>query len=264
MIPIQRLALPEEITDRMAVLTERIGQRDLAMGKRKKYADGLWDGEAAVKKQLRAVLRTMAPGVMGCCMYCGGYNGTDIEHFEPREHDALKTFFWPNHLLACGPCNSTYKNDWWECDESTGEPLLIDPTRDDPFEHLVLNFRVDEYRGRTDKGRATIELLGLNLEARGLVAGRKSARNFMGILLEAWGRARQHGNAKAERNSLRALREQPFADVFQAMLRQAVLPMGALTMADESPEIIALLRDEELRAATLIEFPLGSVARGIA
>ena len=262
MIPIQRLELPEDVTARMAVLTERIGQRDLASGKRKKYADALWDGEAAVKQQLRAVLRTMAPGVMGCCMYCGGYTATDIEHFEPRESNALKTFFWPNHLLACGPCNSIYKRDWWECNEETGEPLLIDPTQDDPFDHLVLNLRVGLYRSETDKGMTTIELLGLNLEDRGLVAGRNSARNSIGILLEGWGRARQQGNVRAERNALDALRDQPFADVLQAMLRQAVLPTAVLTMGDESPNIVSLLQDEVLREAMLIEFPLRPVGQG--
>ena len=90
MIPIQRFGIPEAVTARMTVLTERIGLRDVASGARKKYADNLWKDEDAVKQGLRAVLLKMAPGVLGCCMYCGGYIATDIDHFEPREHDALE------------------------------------------------------------------------------------------------------------------------------------------------------------------------------
>lgn len=241
---------------RMTVLTERIGLRDVVSGARKRYADNLWKDEGEVKQELRAVLLKMAPGILGCCMYCGGFNGTDIEHFEPREHDALKTFFWPNHLLVCGPCNSTYKRDWWECDEETGEPLLVDPTRDDPFDHLMLNLREGKYRGETDKGRTTVNVLGLNLPERRLIDGRKHAQQRIRTVLRGWGQARQQGNAEAERDALDVLKGLPFADVWQAMLRQSVLPGAAMVMSDQPPEILSLLRDEELRAATLIEFPL--------
>jgi uncharacterized protein (TIGR02646 family) len=261
-IPIQRLGLPEAVTSRMTVLTDRIGQKDAVGGVRKKYADTLWKNESDVKRQLRSVLLRMAPGVLGCCMYCGGCTATDIEHFEPREHDALKTFLWPNHLLVCSPCNSNYKRDWWECDEETGEPLLIDPTQDDPFDHLLLNLRGGTYRGETDRGRTTIQVLGLNLPERRLVDGRKHAQLNIRTIVRDWGRARQQGDVEGERDALNVLQGQPFADVWQAMLRQAVLPGAAMIMNDESPEILALLRDEELRAATLIEFPLQPAPAG--
>ncbi|WP_415954338.1 hypothetical protein [Streptomyces sp. KLOTTS4A1] len=256
MIPIQRRPLPEDVTTRMAELTVRIGLRDKASGARKKYADNLWHDESNVKKELRKVLRTMASGVLGDCMYCGGYTATDIEHFEPREHDALKTFLWPNHLLVCGPCNSTYKREWWKCNEKTGEPLLIDPTRDDPFDHLVLILREGRYTSRTDKGWTTIKVLGLNLPERRLVDGRKKARVNIRVVLRGWHRARLEGDADAQREALDTLKEQPFADVWQAMLRQAELPGAHLVMNDEPPEILSLLRDEQLRTETLIKFPL--------
>jgi hypothetical protein len=231
-IPIQRFGLTEAVTERMTVLTGRIELRDAASGARKKYADNLWKDEVEVKQGLRAVLLAMAPRVLGCCMYCGGFIATDIEHFTPREHKALKTFFWPNHLLVCGPCNSTYKRGWWECDAETGEPLLIDPTRDDPFSHLRLNLRDGEYQGETDKGRTTVKVLGLNLPERRLVAGRNLARLNIRIVLRDWGRARQQGGAEAERAALDVLKGQPFADVWQAMLRQAILPGAALVLSD--------------------------------
>ncbi|MFE0134981.1 hypothetical protein ACFWY6_25935 [Streptomyces sp. NPDC059037] len=258
MIPIQRLSLPEDVSARMTILTKRIGLRDVASGARKKYADNLWDGEGDVKKALREVLRRMAPGILGCCMYCGSCTGTDIEHFEPREHNSLQTFRWTNHLLACGPCNSKYKGTWWKCDEETGEPLLVDPTRDDPFAHLVLNLREGIYRSPTAKGESTIELLGLNLPARRFPEARKRAHENAWVVLHNWGQARRDDDEKGMRAALGLLTLQPFADVWQAMLRQAVLPGADIVMRDEPPWVLPLLRDEELRAATLVEFPVSA------
>ncbi|MFD9371375.1 hypothetical protein ACFWA6_27235 [Streptomyces sp. NPDC060020] len=256
MIPIQRLPLSRSTEKRMEILTERIGQRDAPSGKRKVYADNLWNDESDVKKSLREVLRRMAPGILGCCMYCGSSTGTDIEHFEPRESNPLQTFRWANHLLACGPCNSKYKGVWWECDAETGEPLLIDPTRDDPFAHLFLNLKDGTYRSPTVKGETTIKVLGLNLHERRFPEARQLARKNAWQVLRNWGRARLDDDENGMRDALDVLRIQPFADVWQAMLRQAVMPGADIIMSNEPPWALALLRDEELRAATLVEFPV--------
>jgi uncharacterized protein (TIGR02646 family) len=255
-IPIQRLVLPDTTEERMAVLTGRIEKRDEANGRRKRYADDLWKRERDVRKSIRTVLHRMAPGVLGCCMYCGGTTGMAIEHFEPREKNPLQTFRWHNHLLACGDCNSTFKNDWWECDPETGEPLLIDPTREDPFAHLFLELGKGTYRKLTTKGQKTIEVLGLNLDERRLPEARVLARKGARILIRDWDRARRDDDKAGMRDALDVLRNQPFADVWQSMLRQAVLPGADIVLGDEQPEVLRLLRDEELRAATLVEFPV--------
>ncbi|MFB8205529.1 hypothetical protein [Kitasatospora purpeofusca] len=253
------MPLPDPTEKRMEVLTERIGQRDEPSGKRKDYADNLWKNEGDVKESLRDVLRRMAPGILGCCMYCGSTTGSDIEHFEPRESSPLQTFRWTNHLLACGPCNSKYKGTWWECDAETGEPLLIDPTRDDPFAHLFLDLRNGIYRSPTVKGKTTIKVLGLNLDERQFPVARQLARKNAWQVLRNWSRARYDDDKNGMRDALDVLRLYPFADVWQAMLRQAVMPGADIIMRDEPPWALALLRDEELRAATLVEFPVSVI-----
>jgi hypothetical protein len=57
------------------------------------------------------------------------------------------------------------------------------------------------------------------------------------------------------RDALDVLRNHPFADVWQSMLRQAVLPGADLVLGAEQPEVLRLLRDEELCAATLRSSP---------
>ncbi|MCE4948747.1 hypothetical protein LVX13_37525 [Streptomyces albulus] len=240
----------------MAILTARIEERDEPSGKRKSYSDHLWKDESDVKTSVRAVLRRMAPGVLGCCMYCGSTTGTDIEHFEPREKNPAQTFRWSNHLLACGPCNSTYKRTWWECDTETGEPLLIDPTREDPFTHLFLDLGKGTYRRLTRKGQKTIDVLGLNLHERRFPEARRLARKCARRVIRDWGRARRDSDEAGMRDALDVLRIQPFADVWQSMLRQAVMPGADIVMDGEHPEVLYLLRNEELRAATLVDFPV--------
>lgn len=56
------------------------------------------------------------------CMYCGDNQGTDVDHFEPLSLAPLRTFDWPNHLLACSLCNSHYKRHLFPCDEDGRPP----------------------------------------------------------------------------------------------------------------------------------------------
>ncbi|XUL90386.1 hypothetical protein ACQ86D_30225 [Streptomyces galilaeus] len=237
----------------MATLTERIRRRPEGAA-RKKYVDNLWKDSTEVRRPVRAALSRMAPGLDGC-MYCGSHKATDIEHFDPRSHSPLLTFWWPNHLLACSECNSIYKGDEFPVDEDTGEHMLIDPTRDDPFEHLHLNLREGTYKALTPRGQKTLDVLGLNLDERRLPEGRLHARRNTRSVLRDWGRARQDGNEEWMRDAVSVLREQPFADVCQAMLRQAMFPGAELAMG-ESSEVMTLLKDDELRAAVTLTFPV--------
>jgi hypothetical protein len=101
----------------------------------------------------------MAPGIEQC-MYCGD-TGTEIDHFEPISRNPLRTFDWLNHLLACVNCNSRAKLAAFPID-AHGHPLLIDPTAEDPFDHLRLSLPFGRYEPLTDKGRTTIKVCSLN------------------------------------------------------------------------------------------------------
>jgi hypothetical protein len=98
-------------------------------------------------------------------MYCSLDSGTEIDHFWPKAHYPFNAFSWPNYLWSCSACNSTYKRNNFPLD-STGQPLLIDPTNTDPHLHLAFAPSTGRFSGQTPQGVATILTLGLNQNTR--------------------------------------------------------------------------------------------------
>ncbi len=100
---------------------------------------------------------------------------------------------WENLLPSCSACNrragdaatgqKTGKgeifptlNSWWATDPSgvdDEQPALLNPWFDDPDEHLVIDTRTGIMGHRTERGRITIKVLGLNRD--GLPEARKKA-----------------------------------------------------------------------------------------
>ncbi|MGH3858993.1 HNH endonuclease [Actinokineospora sp.] len=196
-----------------------------------------------MKGSLREALAYMAPGVQRC-MYCGDSLGADIDHFDPLSRSPLRTFDWLNHLLACSVCNSHQKRDLFPVDDK-GRPLLIDPTSEDPFDHLLLSLSVGEYRALTPKGTATIQVFGLNRAL--LVRGREQARRVVVASLRGWARARARDDESDMEECVLTIREQPFADVCHAMLRQSDVPRAEIVFGRDS-DVLPTLRDPRLRA----------------
>jgi hypothetical protein len=175
-------------------------------------------------------------------MYCADSLGTDIDHFEPIKEFPAGTFAWPNHLLACSFCNSNQKRDRFPRD-AAGQALLIDPTRDDPVDHLRLILRTGEYRPLTPRGSATIDVFGLN--RRDLTRGRSGA-----FVMAKAALCRAHELLRADRgveatDCVHALREQPHASVLNEMLRSARLPGAPDVLGADTT---AALRDHEVIA----------------
>ena len=241
MIYIRRIALPVPLADQLAVLTGIL--RDHG-DEARQHARQLWNRSRLPKRGLRDALNQMAPGHQRC-MYCGDSEGTSVDHFEPIARNPVRTFDWLNHLLACSYCNSSQKGSRFPVD-AEDRPLLIDPTVEDPFDHLVLSLAVGEYRARTLKGSHTIDVLGLNRAV--LVQGRQHARDVVGLALRLWRIARQAGDNAAQLRQIRTIRMQPLADVHQAMIRYATAP-GAEAIFATDPGLLPILRDPELRAA---------------
>ncbi|NUT50436.1 MAG: HNH endonuclease [Saccharothrix sp.] len=246
MIRLVRPELPSELADRLPALTAEIGTAPHPT----RTARALWK-RAVVRRgvhaPLRRLLEEMAPGYQRC-MYCGDSQGTDIDHFEPLSLNPLRTFDWLNHLLACSTCNSNLKRDRYPVDDD-GAPLLIDPTVEDPFDHLVLTLSLGVYVARTDKGAATIDVCGLNRPV--LTQGRVQAKRVVLRCLEQWVAGRDRAAADQMREAVLTVHGQPFADVCQAMLRLARSP-GAELLFEETPWALTVLRDEELRAQLLV------------
>ncbi|GAB3278070.1 HNH endonuclease [Actinocorallia lasiicapitis] len=243
MIRIVREPLPEAVTAEMVKYTAEIS----ASAERQKHAQGLWKHSTVrrrVRSQLDEALRRMAPG-REYCMYCGDNRGTDIDHFEPVARNPLRTFDWLNHLLACSGCNSHQKRGRFPLD-AAGRPLLIDPTAEDPFEHLMLTFTLGEYDALTDKGQATIEICDLNNEL--LARGRADAVYHLQTMLRDWARADLRADHAAKNTLVRRVQDQPLADVCQSMLRQAHNVNADLIF---EPDIVNILRRPDLQKALL-------------
>ncbi|MYS83486.1 hypothetical protein [Embleya scabrispora] len=118
--------------------------------------------------------------------------------------------------------------------------MLIDPTAEDPFDHLLLTLALGEYHPLTPEGVTTIAVCGLN---RPLPTRGRQARRVVDLSLQGWEDGRRRSDAMA--SVVLTIREQPFADVCQSMLRQATAP-GADILSADAPSILELLRTPEL------------------
>ncbi|MEU4027428.1 HNH endonuclease [Streptomyces anulatus] len=249
MIRLARAPLPPDAAAHLTTYTEQIEQT--VESDRKARAADLW-AHTTVRRRVRdgllATLADMAPGHQRC-MYCGDSQGTDIDHFEPKSLAPLRTFEWLNHLLACAYCNSNQKRNTFPRSEKDGSPLLLDPTLQEPLEHLRLVLPVGTYKGLTPQGDACIAVFGLN--DRGvLVDGRRTAYGTAKQSVELWRIAtdrNQHGKAA---EIVRVAWNRPLADVLAAMFHQAAHRTAELLFLGEE-ETLGLLRDRELRAAFL-------------
>jgi 5-methylcytosine-specific restriction endonuclease McrA len=243
MIYIRRIPLPGPLAQQLAALTTILQEHGTDA---RQHARTLWNRSREPRRGLRAALNEMAPGYQRC-MYCGDSEGTSVDHFEPIARNPLRTFDWLNHLLACSFCNSNQKGSRFPVDEA-GQPLLIDPSLEDPFDHLALSLAVGEYRARTPKGTATIDVLGLNRAV--LVSGRLHAGYVVGQALRLWRAGQKVGDGREQARQVATIRMQPLADVYQAMLRYAVTDAAQHLFAGET-DLLDILRDPELRSSLM-------------
>ncbi|MFG2953316.1 HNH endonuclease [Streptomyces sp. NPDC048291] len=245
MIRLRRAVLQAATMERLRDYTDDIRQRATEQ-ERKDRAKELWANRRQVRPELAKGLAEMAPGHERC-MYCGDGQGTDIDHFEPKSLAPLRTFDWLNHVLACSFCNSNQKRSRFPV-AADGSPLLVDPTAEDPLDHLRLVLPLGTYRGLTDRGRACIEVFGLNRAV--LVKGRTDAYSTATDSVELWRIAMDRGQHDKATRIVRVAWNRPLIDVLVAMFHQSGHPAAdALFVAEE--ETLALLRDPELRTAFL-------------
>jgi uncharacterized protein (TIGR02646 family) len=142
-----------------------------ADGKRSKGAlnvESEWNNARKTKPLLSALarLKKMA-GKHERCMYCVDSHGTDIDHFWPKAQYPEKLFAWVNMLLSCTECGRMKGINF---PLSNGQPLIIDPTVEDPWQHLDFDPKTGNLVARFDRasddwsprGEATVELLQLD------------------------------------------------------------------------------------------------------
>ncbi|MBB6053665.1 retron system putative HNH endonuclease [Armatimonas rosea] len=116
--------------------------------------------------EIKLALEAMFHGKCAFCEACITHVAySDIEHFRPKAHFEHLTFVWENLLLACPRCNQGHKRDHFPL-APDGTSLLLDPTKDNPTEHLHFRWHAQSNTsvvlGKTTRGRTTRRLLGLN------------------------------------------------------------------------------------------------------
>jgi uncharacterized protein (TIGR02646 family) len=119
-------------------------------------------------KQIKAALTEMFKGK---CGYCESrivhIDYGDIEHFRPKSIPEFYTLAvdWKNLLLACGRCNGA-ENKGVRFPGAGERGPLIDPTAEDPSQHLSFDFdpvtKLANILGISLRGETTWRILGLN------------------------------------------------------------------------------------------------------
>lgn len=210
----------------------------------RKEAERLWrlrDNNAF--REIRESLSRMASGLERC-MYCEDSQGTGIDHFWPQTPYPNRAFDWDNYLLACAHCNSHQKRDRFPLSPA-GLPLLIDPTVEDPLNHLTFSPSTGRYEPGpgSAKGSPSIEVFGLNRAI--LIRGRHDAWVVLGQLLIRYAESRRQGEDELSARIEDAVRRHPFAGVLAVLLQIAAGPepalfltAGILEAIRQNPEIL--------------------------
>jgi uncharacterized protein (TIGR02646 family) len=192
-------------------------------------------------REIRAILRQMTSGLERC-MYCEDSQGIAIEHFWPKAIYPQRAFDWLNYLIICTLCNSN-KREQFPLDDA-GSPLLLDPTDEDPLDHMVLSPATGELVALSPKGKLTIEIIDLDRET--LVLGRAYAWTALEGLIADYAYLRHAGDSDRSGRIERTVRNYPFAGVLTALLRIAagddadlLIEARCLRAIKDFPEILA-------------------------
>ena len=145
--------------------------------------------DARQTKAVGNVLKTLQQmmGARERCMYCVDSHGSDIEHFRPKARYQGHAFQWSNMLLCCTECGR-FKGSQFPM--ANRRPMLIDPTAEDPWQHLDFDPDTGNLTARFDlhandwsaKGLTTVAVLRLD-RREAMAAGYVSTfRRLTGVL----------------------------------------------------------------------------------
>jgi len=185
---IQRAALPKTAATQLNKRQLAV-DRKLRQGKLNIESD--WKSARQTKALKTAVITLQAMmGPRQRCMYCLDSHGSDIEHFRPKTPYPKRMYQWTNLLLCCTECGRFKGNQF---PMSGKQALLIDPTREDPWNHLDFDPVTGNISARFDlqlddwstKGTTTVDVLQLD-RREALSAGYlKTLRHLSDIVKQA-------------------------------------------------------------------------------
>lgn len=228
---IRRLPLSPKTVRFLAARSHRVATAPVP----RKEARSLWtlQGNQAFR-EIGKTLRKMASG-LNRCMYCEDSEGTAIEHFWPKATYPERAFDWLNYLIACTRCNSNFKRDQFPLD-GAGTPLLVNPTEEEPLDHLSFSPSTGRFEPRSPKGDPSIEVFGLNRTT--LTRGRKNAWIALQLLVIGYAKHRVAGRDAEAEEIETVIRDYPFAGIFAALLRMASGPNADLLIDWECLRVI--------------------------
>ncbi len=219
-----RISLPSRVNEALAAykveLEKRVEAERVEHGEGSSpQIDEFWKARRS-KKALKAVevaLRAMASG-LARCMYCEDSEGCDVEHGYPKAHYPAQAYVWSNLLWICTPCNRQ-KNSGFEA-------AMINPTQEDPLDHLTLSFKQGRYTAREDspRGAATLRIVRRIASDPMLTRGRLNAVVKLRSILSNYDRFQASGNSDEAKQIRQAVVQEPFSAVFAAVLRSTKEP----------------------------------------
>lgn len=229
-----RLPLPAAAATELARLTTKVKTAPEPV----KKANELWTRKPkAAFDDVRGTLEKMATG-RARCMYCEDSLGTDIEHFYPRARYPGRTFSWSNYLLACSHCNSNLKRSQFPFHDR--RPALLNPSVDDPVEHLLFIPLTGELCATGPKGQPSIDVFGLNDSAtpRKLPRARKETFLKLQLLLEEYERCMGLRDEPGAALAKQTIVDEPFLTVLGWLIRVAGGPAAGDLLRPGVAEIV--------------------------
>lgn len=211
---------------------------------------------------VRQTLERMCRGPRRCG-YCEDSVADEIEHIKPKDLYPELVFAWSNYLYACGQCNGGKSNQFAVFTRAgtfkdvlrrrndpitppeKGEPVLINPRREDALQWLQLDLKSFCFAPRALPGsrefiRAeyTIEVLKLNSRSY-LTTARKSAyENYRARLVEYIAK-RDAGFPQTKLNRLKeGFRQESHPTVWAEMKRQRSTITELNNLFTQAPEAL--------------------------
>jgi uncharacterized protein (TIGR02646 family) len=206
----------------------------------------------------------MCSGAQRCC-YCEDSAADEVEHIKPKDLYPEETFVWENYLYACGPCNGPKNNRFAVFNPATGaftdvtrkrgdtikppvkgDPVLINPRREDPLDFMELELRdtffflpIDE-EGSREYQRAdyTIKVLRLNDRDDLTIARAEAFGSYKARLYEYVGRRDSGATRNQLQELVRALRRMHHPTVWREMKRQRNLIGEIGELFEQAPEAL--------------------------
>jgi uncharacterized protein (TIGR02646 family) len=117
-----------------------------------------------MRRNLQADAQALAAVFHHKCAYCESrmlhVQHPHVEHYRPKGRVEFEKFLfaWENWLLSCGRCNDSKWAHFPMCDG--GVPCLIDPTVDDPEQHIA--FAREHVSALSPRGAETVRIIGLD------------------------------------------------------------------------------------------------------